>query len=86
MGRPLEKKYILRKWKDTLKLLKIEYRSFHKTRHTFITQMALYGVPEVITQTIVGHKKGSEITHNIYTHINSENTKAVLNKHKIIIK
>lgn len=48
--------------------------------------MALDGVPEIITQTIVGHKKGYEVTHNIYTHINSENTKAVLNKHKIIIK
>lgn len=85
IGKPIDKKYLLREWKRTLNTLKIEYRSFHKTRHTFITQMALAGVPEVITQTIVGHKKGSEVTHKIYTHINKENVKEVLSRHKISV-
>lgn len=47
--------------------------------------MAIRGIPEVITQAIVGHKKGSEITHKIYTHINKENTKEVLENCKITI-
>ena len=47
--------------------------------------MALDGVPESITQAIVGHKKGSEITHNIYTPINNENTQKALENYKIIV-
>ncbi|WP_155760391.1 hypothetical protein [Clostridium pasteurianum] len=45
--------------------------------------MAVVGVPESITQAIVGHKKGFEITHKIYTHINKENTKKILENYKI---
>ena len=43
--------------------------------------MAIDGVPESITQSIIGHKKGSEVTHKIYTHINRESTKKVLEKY-----
>ncbi|GFZ31234.1 hypothetical protein CSC2_17600 [Clostridium zeae] len=83
LGGPLGKRYVLRHWTDALKALKLPYRPFHVTRHTFITQMALDGVPEAITQTIVGHKKGSEVTHKIYTHVNKENTKKVLENYRI---
>ncbi|QLY79213.1 tyrosine-type recombinase/integrase [Clostridium intestinale] len=83
LGEPLLKKYVLRQWEDALKALDLPYRPFHTTRHTFITQMALDGVPESITQAIVGHKKGSEVTHKIYTHINRESTKKVLENYRI---
>jgi len=83
LGEPLLKKYVLREWGDALKALELPYRPFHTTRHTFITQMALDGVVESITQAIVGHKKGSEVTHKIYTHINRESTKKVLEKYRI---
>jgi integrase len=83
LGEPLGKRYVIRHWENALKELQIEYRPYHTTRHTFITQMAIDRVPESITQAIVGHKKGSEITHNIYTHINKENTKKVLENFKI---
>ncbi|WP_238906665.1 site-specific integrase [Clostridium sp. YIM B02506] len=83
LGEPLLKKYVLRQWEDALKALDLPYRPFHTTRHTFITQMALDGVPESITQAIVGHKKGSEVTHKIYTHVNRESTKKVLENYRI---
>ncbi|RMD04944.1 site-specific integrase [Clostridium autoethanogenum] len=85
IGNPISKRYVIRQWQKALNALNIEYRTFHKTRHTFITQMAIDGVPESITQAIVGHKKGSEITHNIYTHINKENTKKALENYRITV-
>lgn len=85
IGSPIGKRYVIRQWVQALNALNIEYRTFHTTRHTFITQMAIEGVPESITQAIVGHKKGSEVTHNIYTHINKENTKKALENYKITV-
>jgi integrase len=85
VGRVLDKRYVIREWKKALKALKIDYRTFHGTRHTFITQMALDNVPEAVTQSIVGHKKGSEITHKIYTHVNKESTKNALEMYKIAV-
>lgn len=37
-GRPLSKKWAEHNWKKTLNLLKIPYRKFYCTRHTFITE------------------------------------------------
>lgn len=85
VGNVLSKRYVLRHWKGALDALKIPYRTFHATRHTFITQMAIDSVPESITQTIVGHKKGSEVTHTIYTHINRESTKSALENYRIMV-
>lgn len=85
IGQPLSKRYVIRQWEKAHIALNIEYKTFHRTRHTFITQMAIDGVPESITQAIVGHKKGSEITHKIYTHINKESTKVALEKYKITV-
>lgn len=84
-GDVLNKRYLIRQWENTLNELEIAYRPFHKLRHTFITQMAIDGVPEPITQAIVGHKKGSEITHKIYTHINKEDTKKALQNYRISV-
>lgn len=83
LGNPISRRYVIREWRKALDTLKISYRTFHNIRHTFITQMAVDGVPEYITQVIVGHKKGSEVTHKIYTHINKENTKKALEQYKI---
>ena len=83
LGNPLLKRYVLRHWKKALEALNIPYRPFHCTRHTFITKMAINSVPESITQAIVGHKKGSEVTHKIYTHINKDDTKNVLKNYII---
>lgn len=47
--------------------------------------MAVKNISESITQAIVGHKKGSEITHNIYTHINKENIEEALEISKITV-
>ncbi len=85
LGDVLSKRYLIRQWEKALSELEIPYRPFHKLRHTFITQMATDGVPEPITQAIVGHKKGSEITHKIYTHINKENTKKALQNYRISV-
>ncbi|MBZ9615338.1 tyrosine-type recombinase/integrase [Clostridium estertheticum] len=83
LGDPVDKKYVIRQWKTVLEALELVYRPFHTTRHTFVTHMAIDGVPESITQSIIGHKKGSEVTHKIYTHINKESTKKVLENYKI---
>ncbi|MBU3185624.1 tyrosine-type recombinase/integrase [Clostridium estertheticum] len=83
LGNPLDKRYVIRQWKKALGDLSIIYRPFHTTRHTFVTHMAIDGVPESVTQSIIGHKKGSEVTHKIYTHINKESTKKVLENYKI---
>lgn len=83
LGQPIQKRYVIRQWQKALEGLKLIYRPFHTTRHTFVTHMAIDGVPESITQSIIGHKKGSEVTHKIYTHINRESTKKVLENYKI---
>lgn len=83
LGEPLNKRYVIRQWQKALGDLKLIYRPFHTTRHTFVTHMAIDGVPESITQSIIGHKKGSEVTHKIYTHINRGSTKKVLENYKI---
>jgi len=83
LGDPIDKRYVIRQWKNVLGALELVYRPFHTTRHTFVTHMAIDGVPESITQSIIGHKKGSEVTHKIYTHINKESTKKVLENYKI---
>lgn len=85
LGNVLSKRYVLRQWERALSELEIPYRPFHKLRHTFITQMARDGVPEPVTQAIVGHKKGSEVTHLIYTHINKEDTKKALQNYRISV-
>jgi integrase len=81
LGEPLNKRYVIRQWQKALESLELIYRPFHTTRHTFVTHMAIDSVPESITQSIIGHKKGSEVTHKIYTHINRESTKKVLEKY-----
>jgi len=78
LGHPLQKRYVIRQWQSAIESLGLIYRPFHTTRHTFVTHMAMDSVPESITQSIIGHKKGSEVTHKIYTHINRESTKKVL--------
>jgi len=83
LGDPVNKRYVIRQWEKALSDLELLYRPFHTTRHTFVTHMAIDGVPESITQAIIGHKKGSEVTHKIYTHINKESTKKVLENYKI---
>lgn len=85
LGGVLSKRYVLREWTKALSDLEIPYRPFHKLRHTFITHMAITHVPEPITQAIVGHKKGSEVTHKIYTHINREDTKKALQSYRISV-
>lgn len=83
IGNPISKRYLIRRWRKVLEALNIKYKTFHQIRHAFVTQMAVEGVPESITQAIVGHKKGSEVTHKIYTHINKENTKKILENYKV---
>jgi len=83
LGEPVNKRYVIRQWEKALGELDLVYRPFHTTRHTFESHMAVDRVPESITQAIIGHKKGSEITHKIYTHINKESTKKILENYKI---
>ncbi|WP_238884436.1 site-specific integrase [Clostridium sp. YIM B02551] len=83
LGNPLDKRFVIRHWRKALDTLEIKYRTFHQIRHTFVTQMALDNIPESVTQSIVGHKKGSEITDKIYTHVNKESTKKALEMYKI---
>lgn len=85
MGNPLNKRYVIRHWENALNELEISYRPFHRVRHTFITQMAMDGVPEPVTQSIVGHKSGSEITRKIYTHVKKEDTKKALQNYRITV-
>lgn len=41
LGETISKRYVIRQWNKALTKLNIPYRTFHGTRHTFITQMAL---------------------------------------------
>ena len=43
--------------------------STHIFRHTFVSHMAEQGVPLIAVQRYIGHKSGSKITEEIYTHI-----------------
>lgn len=44
----------------------------HALRHTFITKCREQNIPLYIIQSWVGHKKGSKVTDETYTHINNE--------------
>ena len=46
--------------------------SAHDLRHTFITNCKNKNIPEHVIQAWVGHKIGSKVTANVYTHINVE--------------
>ncbi len=85
IGNPLSKRYVIRHWQNALNELEISYRPFHKVRHTFITEMAMNNVPEPVTQSIVGHKTGSEITRKIYTHVKKDDTKKALQNYRITV-
>lgn len=43
--------------------------STHIFRHTFVSHMAEQGVPLLAVQKYIGHKSGSKVTEEIYTHI-----------------
>ncbi|WP_046508028.1 tyrosine-type recombinase/integrase [Streptomyces odonnellii] len=40
---------------------------FHDTRHAFASRLHAHGVPEVVTQEILGHERAGEVTW-LYTH------------------
>jgi len=44
-------------------------------RHFVVSQLANAGTPEAITQKIVGHVQGSNLTRKVYTHIHDETAK-----------
>lgn len=55
--------------------------SLHDLRHTFISTCKNKGIPEHIVQYWVGHKIGSKVTSQIYTHINEEDSLLYLEKY-----
>ena len=52
----------------------------HDLRHTFITNLKNINIPEHIIQKIVGHRIGSEITSQVYTHFNEEDLQENIEK------
>ena len=42
----------------------------YETRHTFISQAQMLGLPEVAIQKIVGHASG--VTNVVYTHLSPD--------------
>lgn len=65
-GKPIESRNLRRFWERLCIRLKLPYRSPHKTRHTFISEMDSLGVDRSILQQIVGHKVDSIITEKHY--------------------
>ena len=54
--------------------------TIHSLRHTFITYCQDNNIPEHIIQNWVGHQIGSNVTSQVYTHIQSDTNKLFINK------
>lgn len=52
--------------------------STHIFRHTFVSHMAEQGVPLIAVQRYIGHKSGSKITEEIYTHITKKMSDSII--------
>lgn len=68
-----------RKIKELSKKAKIRPITTHILRHTFITRCQEANIPLFVVQSWVGHRKGSEITTKIYTHLNQETNEQYIN-------
>lgn len=44
----------------------------HGLRHTFVSALLNNGVDDLIVKSLVGHAETSEITRNVYGHVNPE--------------
>lgn len=74
-GRPIESRNLRRFWERLCTRLGIAYRSPHKSRHTFISELDDMGVDRSILQQIVGHKVDSIITEKHYIHKEQKRSK-----------
>lgn len=54
--------------------------TIHSLRHTFITHCQDNNIPEHIIQNWVGHQIGSNVTKQVYTHIQSDTNNLFINK------
>ena len=71
-------------FKNILKKANIDTNhTIHDLRHTFITNCKNINIPEHIIQSLVGHRIGSRITAEVYTHTQEnilKNSEILINK------
>jgi site-specific recombinase XerD len=75
----LDSRNLGRSFKRLLKRLDINYKSFHKLRHTYATKLFEQGVPLETVNVLLGHNGDKAIT-KIYIHITSANKKQAIEK------
>lgn len=54
------------------------YADFHSLRHTFVSNLARAGVPQIVTQRLARHSD-PRLTANIYTHVDLDDQAASIN-------
>ncbi|MFB0918969.1 MAG: site-specific integrase [Clostridiaceae bacterium] len=79
-GTPIDVANIRKFWKKILNELKIPYRKIHTARHTFITDLSENEIPLDLVQKMVGHRRGSKITEDVYTHAKKDSFKKAMLK------
>lgn len=71
MGLPCRSAQVVTDWQMILVAAEVPYKTFHSTRHTYITKLVQSGMNLVAVMQLAGHSKLS--TTMRYTHIEMEN-------------
>jgi integrase len=75
VGKPIEPRKALNKWKQLLSCAELKERRLHDARHTFATVLLQSGIEVKVVSHYLGHSD-VRTTQNIYQHVNT----AILNQ------
>lgn len=72
LNQPLHPDYLNNKLDALSKKFGLSKITPHGLRHTFVSDLLNNGVDDLIVKSLVGHAETSEITRNVYGHVNPE--------------
>ncbi len=72
LNQPLHPDYLNNKLDALTKKFGLSKITPHGLRHTFVSDLLNNGVDDLIVKSLVGHAETSEITRNVYGHVNPE--------------
>lgn len=75
----IDSKNLRRSYERLLKRIGVDYKSFHKLRHTYATKLFKHGVPLETVNALLGHN-GDETITKIYVHITSQTKQKAVQK------
>ncbi|WP_251314726.1 tyrosine-type recombinase/integrase [Floricoccus penangensis] len=76
----MKKDWLNRKLNKIEKLYNLPHIVPHGFRHTFVSNSLMLGIDESYLKSIVGHAESSNVTRNVYGHINKDKQEEVINE------